>query len=59
MEKRQLDESVRALAKVDRPAAVAILAKFGVLTTAELQPEAWRPVYGACEEARAKIASTS
>ncbi len=59
IEKRQLNEAIMALANLNRPAAVAILAKFGVLNTAELQPEAWRAVFDACEEARAKIAGTS
>jgi len=57
--KRQLNEAVTALAKLDRPAAVEILARFNVLNTAELQPEAWRAVFEACEEARSKIVSTS
>jgi hypothetical protein len=56
--KQQLNEAVTALAKLDRPAAVDILAKFGVLNTAELLPEAWPAVFEACE-ARAKIAGTS
>jgi hypothetical protein len=57
--KRQLNEAVRELAQVDRPAAVAILARFKALNTVKLPPEAWRPVFDACEEARAKIAGTS
>ena len=46
--KQHLDDAVRALvAKLGRPAAVAILAKFGVLTTAELKPEQWQAVFEA------------
>jgi hypothetical protein len=56
--KPQLNEAVTALAKIDRPAAVAILERYGVLNTATLPPEKWRAVFEACEEARAKIAST-
>lgn len=54
--KAKLNEAVNALAKIDRPAAVAILAKFGVLTTASLPTELWQPVLEAFEEARSKIA---
>jgi len=53
--KQQLNEAVTALAKLDRSEAVTILARFNVLTTAELKPEAWRAVFEACEEARSKI----
>jgi hypothetical protein len=55
--KENLNAAVKALATKDRSAAVAILARFDALNTAELQPEAWRAVFEACEEARAKIAS--
>jgi len=57
--KQQLNDAVKQLARIDRPAAVAVLDRFGVLTTAELLPDAWPAVLAACEDARAKIAGTS
>jgi hypothetical protein len=53
--KHLLDDAVRALAKKDRPATVALLAKFGALTTPELPPEQWQAVYEACVEALAAL----
>jgi hypothetical protein len=58
--KQKLNEAVTALAKLDRPAAVEILERYGVLNTVVLPPEKWRPVFEACEEALKKFdASTS
>jgi hypothetical protein len=56
--KAKLNAAVMALAKLDRPAAVAILARFDALNTVKLKPELWQAVFEACEEARAKIAGT-
>jgi hypothetical protein len=54
--KQQLDDAVRALvAKLGRPTAVELLARFGVLTTASLKPETWQAVFEACEDAVKKF----
>jgi hypothetical protein len=55
--KKQLNDTVVALARLDRPAAVAILADVGdgALNTVKLKPELWQPVFEACEAARKKI----
>jgi hypothetical protein len=59
----ELNAAVKALAKLDRPAAVAILARYGALTTPQIKHEDVLSVTAAfveaCEEARAKIAGTS
>jgi hypothetical protein len=57
--KQQLNAAVQALAKLDRPAAVAILARFDALNTVKLQPEAWRAVFEACEEALKKFGAST
>lgn len=54
--KPQLNGAIKAL---PRPVALAILDKFGVLTTADLKSEQWQAAYDACQEARSKIASTT
>lgn len=54
--KEKLNAAVKQLVKLNRPAAVEVLARFGVTTTAELQPEAWQDVFEACEEALKKVA---
>jgi hypothetical protein len=38
-EKAELHAAVKALAAKDRPVAVAILARYGVLTTPQIKPE--------------------
>jgi hypothetical protein len=53
--KQQLNDAVRALARKNRPAAVAILARFDVLTAAVLPPEHWQAVHDTCMEALAKL----
>ena len=53
--KAKLNEAVRALAQVDRPAAVAILARFNALNTVKLPPEKWRPVFDEITEALKKF----
>ena len=52
--KQQLNDAARALVRKDRPAAVAILAGYDVLTAAVLPPEHWQAVHVACTEALAK-----
>jgi hypothetical protein len=39
VDKQQLDAAVKALAKLDRPAAVEILARYGAMTTPEIKNE--------------------
>lgn len=53
--KQELNAAVKALEKLDRRLAVDVLAKFGVLTTAKLQPELWQAVFDACTEALKKF----
>lgn len=58
--KQQLNAAVKALAKLDRPAAVDILARFGAINTVELKTELWQAVFESCEAALKKFdASTS
>lgn len=51
----ELNAAVKALAKMDRPAAVAILARYDVLTTAELKPEDIPAAHAAFVEALNKF----
>jgi hypothetical protein len=53
--KAKLNETVKALAKLDRPAAAAILARFGVLTTASLKEEDIAATHAAFVEALKKM----
>ena len=53
--KTELNDAIK---KIDRPAAVAILARYGVLNTVVLPLEYWQAVFDACEEAR-KVATKS
>jgi hypothetical protein len=52
--KEKLNEAVKAMGRVDRPQAVKILARFDVLTTAELKPESIPAVHAAFIEALKK-----
>jgi hypothetical protein len=52
--KQQLNETVKQLAAVDRPAAAAVLAKFGVENTVKLKPEDFPAVHVELVEALAK-----
>jgi hypothetical protein len=56
--KRQLNESVKALAARDRPSALAILNRYGATCTPEIKPEDIPAAHAAFVEALAKIAST-
>jgi hypothetical protein len=51
----QLNAAVKALAKKDRAQAVAILARYGALTTPEVKPEDIPAARAAFEEALAKL----
>jgi hypothetical protein len=51
VDKQQLDAAVKALAKLDRPAAVEILARYGAMTTPEIKPEDIPAVHAAFVEA--------
>lgn len=53
--KQQLNVVVRALAAKDRPAAVEILARFGVENTVKLKPEHIAEAHAAFEEALKKF----
>jgi hypothetical protein len=53
--KQELDAAVKALAKKHRSTAVAILERFGVLTTASLKPEDIAPAHTALVEALARL----
>jgi hypothetical protein len=53
--KQQLNEAVKALAAKDRPAAVAILARYGALTAPELRPEDIPAAHAAFVEALKKF----
>ncbi|HEY2682165.1 MAG TPA: hypothetical protein VGI93_01540 [Steroidobacteraceae bacterium] len=53
--KQRLNTAVHALAAKDRQRAVAILAQFNVLTTAELRPEQWQTVLDSFEAALAQL----
>jgi hypothetical protein len=51
----ELNDVVRQLARVDRAQAVAILARYGALTTPEVKPEEIPAAHAAFEEALAKL----
>jgi len=51
----ELNDVVRQLARVDRAQAVAILARYGALTTPEVKPEDIPAAHAAFEEALAKL----
>jgi hypothetical protein len=55
VDKQQLDAVVKALAAKDRPAAVAILARYGALVTPQVRPEDAPAVHNAFVEALKKF----
>lgn len=59
LSKDKLNKAVLAVAGVDRDAAIALLAKFGVSNTATLPVEKYQAVFDAFEEAKAKIDAAS
>jgi hypothetical protein len=52
---QQLNATVQKLAKKDRPAAVALLAEFGVSTTPQLPADQYQAALDAFEEALSKL----
>jgi hypothetical protein len=57
--KEKLNKAVLAVAGVNREAAIAILAKFGVANTATLPVEKYQEVYDAFEEKKAQLDAAS
>jgi hypothetical protein len=51
----RLNAAVKALAAKDRPVAVAILARYGALTTPQIKPEEVPAVHAEFVEALAKL----
>jgi hypothetical protein len=51
----ELNEAVKELAARDRRRAVAVLARFNVMTTPQLQLDDIQAVYDACTEELAKL----
>lgn len=52
--KRELNDVIRKLEKVDRASAVELLGFFGVMNTVVLPENMWQPCYDAVEAALAK-----
>jgi hypothetical protein len=55
VDKQQLDAAVKALAKLDRPGAVAILARYGAMVTPDIKPEDIPSAHAAFVEALKKF----